>query len=78
MEGTKLKSSESSLMLLTHSSTAFANILVYTDTNRNPFTDSLLGSNHLNDLGLMKNPLLKICVIPAANLGINIKAEVKR
>ena len=49
---------------------------VYTDTNRNPSIDSLLGTNNLNDLGLMKNHLLKIYINPDANLGTNIKKEI--
>ena len=63
-------------MLLTKPSIASASILVYSDPNTNPFMDPLLGINGLSDLGLMKNPLMKICLSPDANLGIHIMKEI--
>ena len=48
-------------------------IIVYTTS---PLIDSLLCTNNLNDLGLMKNPLTKICVSLDANLDINIMKEI--
>ena len=56
-----------------HTRPSTMSIIVYTTS---PLIDSLLCTNNLNDLGLMKNPLTKICVSLDANLDINIMKEI--